>query len=47
MALRQLEIALRLYFEQEDYYSVITLAGASEEMFSELLKSQLKSVLSG
>ena len=45
MALRQLETALRLYFEQEDYYSVITLAGASEEMFSEFLKSQLKSEL--
>ena len=38
MALRQLETALRLYFEQEDYYSVITLAGASEEIFGELLK---------
>ena len=45
MALRQLETALRLYFEQEDYYSVITLAGASEEMFSELLRGQLKSDL--
>ncbi len=38
MALRQLETALRLYFEQEDYYSVITLAGASEEIFGKLLK---------
>lgn len=38
MALRQLESALRLYFEQEDYYSVITLAGASEEIFGKLLK---------
>ena len=33
IALRQLETALRLYFEREDYYSVITLAGASEEIF--------------
>ena len=45
MALRQLETALCLYFEQEDYYSVITLAGASEEMFSEFLRSQLKAEL--
>ncbi len=37
MALRQLETALRLYFEREDYYSVITLAGASEEIFGKLL----------
>ena len=32
VALRQLETALCLYFEQQDYYSVITLAGASEEI---------------
>ena len=37
MALRQLETALRLYFEREDYYSVITLAGTSEEIFGKLL----------
>ena len=37
MALRQLETALRLYFEQEDYYSVITLASASEEIFGKRL----------
>ncbi len=37
MALRQLETALRLYFEREDYYSVITLAGASEDIFGKLL----------
>ena len=36
-ALRQLESALRLYFEKEDYYSVITLAGASEEIFGQLV----------
>ena len=38
VALRQLETALRLYFEGEDYYSVVTLAGASEEVFGQLLK---------
>ena len=38
MAFRQLETALRLYSEREDYYSVITLAGASEEIFGKLLK---------
>ena len=38
VALRQLETALRLYFEREDYYSVITLAGVSEEVFGKLLK---------
>ncbi len=29
-ALQQLETALSLYFEGEDYYSAITLAGAGE-----------------
>ena len=37
VALQRLETALRLYFEHEDYYSVITLAGASEEIFGKLL----------
>ena len=37
IALRQLETALRLYFEGEDYYSVITLAGAAEEILGKLL----------
>ena len=40
IALRQLETALRLYFEGEDYYSAITLAGASEEVFGRLLKEE-------
>ncbi len=40
IALRQLDSALRLYFEREDYYSVITLAGASEEIFGKLLSSE-------
>ena len=37
IAIRQLETALRLYFEGEDYYSVITLAGAAEEILGKLL----------
>ena len=36
IALRQLGTALHLYFEGEDYYSVITLAGASEEILGNL-----------
>ena len=35
-AQRQLLQALRLYEEGEDYYSVITLAGAAEEIFGRL-----------
>ena len=42
IALKQLETALRLYFEQEDYYSVITLAGASEEIFGKLLNENAR-----
>lgn len=45
MALKQLETALRLYFEREDYYSVITLAGAAEEVFGSLLLKKLKDAL--
>ena len=37
VALRQLETACRLY-EEGDYYSVITLAGAAEELLGKLLK---------
>jgi hypothetical protein len=37
MALAQLETALRLYFEGQDYYSVISLAGAADEIFGQLL----------
>ena len=39
---QQLDTALHLYFEGEDYYSVLTLAGASEGVFGEFLKRQLK-----
>ncbi|WKT61902.1 hypothetical protein Q2E61_06815 [Microbulbifer thermotolerans] len=42
MALRQLETALSLYFEKEDYYSVITLSGAADEIFGQLLKAEKK-----
>ena len=44
IAVWQLQTALRLYFEQEEhfdrggYYSVITLAGAAEEILGKLLK---------
>ena len=38
IAEEQLETALRLYFEQRDYYSVITLAGAAEEILGKMLK---------
>jgi len=38
-AVAQLEVALRLYFggEEKDFLSVITLAGAAEEVFGQLL----------
>jgi hypothetical protein len=41
-ALAQLEVALRLYFggEEKDYLSVITLAGAAEEIFGKLLTAR-------
>ena len=42
MALAQLETALRLYFERQDYYSVIALAGAADEIFGQLLAAQGK-----
>ena len=37
IAKEQLETALRLYFEQRDCYSVITLAGAAEEILGKML----------
>ena len=37
LALKQLETALRLYFEDGDRASVITLAGAADEIFGKLL----------
>jgi hypothetical protein len=37
LALQQLETALRIYFEGEDLASVVTLAGAADEIFGKLL----------
>jgi hypothetical protein len=42
MAHQQLETALALYFEKRDYYSAITLAGAADEIFGQLLKAEGK-----
>ena len=42
IALAQLETAVRLFYEGHDYFSVITLAGAAEEIFGQLLKSRGK-----
>lgn len=49
MARRQLETALQLYFAATDYYSVITLAGAADEIFGQILnagglENQLESI---
>jgi len=40
IALAQLETSLRLYFEGSDYFSVITLAGAAEEIFGKMLSAK-------
>lgn len=37
LALQQLETALRLFFEGSDFASVVTLAGAADEVFGKLL----------
>ena len=37
VALVQLETALRLYYESKEFFSVITLAGAAEEILGKLL----------
>jgi hypothetical protein len=37
LALAQLETGLRLYFDGSDYASVVTLAGAADEIFGQLL----------
>jgi hypothetical protein len=39
LALKQLETALRIYFEGSDYAAVVTLAGAADEIFGKLLKA--------
>jgi hypothetical protein len=40
MAKRQLETALELYFQGSDHYSVITLSGAADEIFGQVLRVQ-------
>lgn len=40
VALMQLETALRLWSEGTDYYSVVTLAGAADEILGRLLESR-------
>lgn len=40
LALQQLEVALRLFFEGTDFASVITLAGTADEIFGKLLISE-------
>lgn len=40
MAARQLETALELYFVGTDLYSVITLSGAADEVFGQVLRSR-------
>ena len=40
IALHQIETALRLFFEQGDLFSVITLAGAAEEILGHLLQDR-------
>lgn len=39
LALAQLETALRLFFEGSDFASVVTLAGAADEIFGKLLSA--------
>ena len=40
VALAQVETALGLYFDGQDYFSVITLSGAAEEIFGKLLAAK-------
>jgi hypothetical protein len=40
IALQQIETALRLYAEQGELFSVITLAGAAEEILGQLLEQK-------
>jgi hypothetical protein len=40
IALTQLETGLRLFQEANDYYSVVTLAGAADEILGRLLESR-------
>ena len=40
LALAQLEVALRLFFEDSHFAAVVTLAGAADEVFGQLLAAQ-------
>jgi hypothetical protein len=40
IALTQLESALRLFREGDDYFSTLTVAGAAEEILGDLLRSR-------
>jgi hypothetical protein len=40
IALTQLETALRLFAEGKDYYSVVTLSGAADEILGRLLEAR-------
>jgi hypothetical protein len=40
IALAQIETALRLFFEGVDLFSVVTLAGAAEEIFGKLVRAR-------
>jgi len=43
IALTQIDTALRIYREGQDYFSALTLAGAAEEILGKLLKAQGRS----
>jgi hypothetical protein len=40
IAFHQIETALRLFFEEGDLFSIITLAGAAEEILGQLLQEK-------
>jgi len=40
IAFNQIETALSLYFEEKDLFSVVTLAGAAEEILGQLLQGR-------
>ena len=40
IALSQLETALRLYSERDDFFSAITLAGNADEVFGKILRAK-------
>lgn len=40
VACEQLEVALRLFFEGKEYFAVITLAGAAEELLGAYVKAK-------